>query len=45
MISNCPVSTVRRYSATAQNTIHAMGNRPKAAPYAVELRTSRTGMP
>ena len=32
MISNWPVSTVSRYSASAQNTIQAMGNRPKAAP-------------
>jgi hypothetical protein len=45
MISNRPVSTVSRYSASAQNTIHAIGKSPKQAPYTVARNASVAGMP
>ena len=45
MISNSPDSTVMLYTHTAVITIQTMGNRPKAAPFSVELIASETGMP
>ncbi len=44
MISNCPVSTVIRYSRIAVKTTQPMGNSPKAAPKAVALATCPAGM-
>ncbi len=44
MISNCPVLTVTRKSAMAQNTIQEMGNRPNAAPLAAALNAVIAGI-
>ena len=45
MISNFPVSTASRYNMIELNTIHAIGNRPNAAPKSVDAMASCAGIP